>query len=243
MEMESFYNYLPTLITVVIIAPFGFYFKIKMKNLATKHDFDIALKQLEKSTKAVEDIKIQLSEKFWVKQQIWDTKRESYDELIDCFYHTKNYLVFLNEFTSDYKNAFHSNESPGERVEYDEEYCKAYASYREGEKLEFNQKYNSERALKHRSTIENDIKDRLRILETTLQKKSIYLSIELSEIRNSINDIYIRAFEQNLMKEEGEDVDDFLERQIEHYNKSSELLGNIIKKLKVIATKDLKLEY
>jgi hypothetical protein len=79
MEMETFYKYLPSIITTLLIIPFGFYLRFRMKSLATKHDFNSALKQLKKSTKAVEDIKAQFSEKFWVKQQVWETKRESYD--------------------------------------------------------------------------------------------------------------------------------------------------------------------
>lgn len=243
MEMETFYKYLPSIITTLLIIPFGFYLRFRMKSLATKHDFNSALKQLKKSTKAVEDIKAQFSEKFWVKQQVWETKRESYDELLDCFYQTKNYLEFLIEFTSDYIDAFVRIGSSGERGEYDEEYDKAYTAYIESEQLEFEKKYHSEIALKNRSAIENDVKGRLKVLDITLQKKSIYLSAELSEIRASINDIYIQAFEHHVTQEEYEGTDEFLERQIEHYKKSSELLDNMIIKLEGIATKDLKLDY
>lgn len=238
--METFLNFLPSLITAAFVVPFGWYFKFRMKNLATNHDFGLALKQLKKSTKAVEDVKTQISEKFWVKQQIWDTKRESYDELLDCFYQTKNYLVFLIEFTSDYAEAY---VRIGYSGGYDEEYDKAYTSYVESEQLEFEKKYHSEFALKNRNAIENDVKDRLKVLEVTLQRKSIYLSVELTGIRALINEIYTQAFEEHLTQEEYEDTDDFLERQIEHYQKTCELLDNVISKLERIAVKDLKLDY
>ena len=238
--METFPNYLPSLITAFLVVPFGWYLKFRMKNLATNHDFGLALNQLKRSTKAVEDVKTQISEKFWVKQQIWDTKRESYDELLDCFYQTKNYLVFLIEFTSDYAEAY---VRIGYSGEYDEEYDKAYTSYIESEQLEFEKKYHSESALKNRSAIENDVKGRLKVIEVTLQRKSIYLSMELADIRTSINEIYTQAFEEHLTQDEYEDTDDFLERQIAHYQKTSELLDNVISKLESIAVKDLKLDY
>lgn len=239
--METFLNLLPSLITALFLVPFGWYLRVRLKNLATNHDFGLALKQLKKSTKAVEDVKTQISEKFWVKQQIWDTKRESYDELLDCFYQTKNYLVFLIKFTSDYVEAYVRIGYQG--AEYDEEYYKAYDSYIESEQLEFEKKYHSESALKNRSAIESDVKGRLKILEVTLQRKSIYLSLELAAIRISINEIYTQAFEDQLTQEEYEDTDDFLERQISHYQKTSELLDNVILKLESIAVKDLKLDY
>lgn len=238
--METFLNFLPSLITAVLLVPFGWYLRVRLKNLATNHDFDLALKQLKKSTKAVEDVKTQISEKFWVKQQIWDTKRESYDELLDCFYQTKNYLVFLIKFTSDYVETY---VRIGYQGGYDEEYYKAYDSYIESEQLEFEKKYHSESALKNRSAIENDVKGRLKVLEVTLQRKSIYLSVEMADIRISINEIYTQAFEGHLTQEEYEDTDDFLERQIGHYQKTSELLDNVISKLESIAVKDLKLDF
>jgi cell division protein FtsB len=240
MEMETFYKYLPSIITTLLIIPFGFYLRFRMKSLATKHDFNSALKQLKKSTKAVEDIKAQFSEKFWVKQQVWETKRESYDELLDCFYQTKNYLEFLIEFTSDYIDAFVRIGFSGE---YEEEYDKAYASYIEGEQLEFEKKYHSEDALKKRSSIENDVKGRLKVLEITLQKKSIYLSEEITEIRVSIHEISTQAFDYHVTQEDYENNEEFLERQIGHLQETSKTLNDMISKLERTAIEDLKLDY
>lgn len=53
-----------TILLVLIIPVVGTYFRTRMKNLATKNDFDDAIEQLEKSTKAVENIKSQLNEKY-----------------------------------------------------------------------------------------------------------------------------------------------------------------------------------
>lgn len=62
--METFLNFLPSLITAAFVVPFGWYFKFRMKNLATNHDFGLALKQLKKALKLLKMLKLKSVKNF-----------------------------------------------------------------------------------------------------------------------------------------------------------------------------------
>ena len=140
-------DFLPAVVTGFIVTPIGFYIKHRMKNLATSHDFDTAVSQLEKSTDAVESIKNQMSEKFWVKQQVWETKREAYEELLTSLYLVDQYLDQIIEYLSEYSDCFiHIGNAFGGPYETltEEEHMRSYEEYLVDEQALFIKKYESE---------------------------------------------------------------------------------------------------
>ncbi|MBH0013357.1 hypothetical protein I6F48_08305 [Pseudoalteromonas sp. SWYJ118] len=72
----DWYVYLLVVISSGLGAFFISYFKEKGKNYATKDDFKKLQESLSESTKLVESIKSEFSEKTWIKQQLFPTKQE-----------------------------------------------------------------------------------------------------------------------------------------------------------------------
>ncbi|WP_421293810.1 hypothetical protein [Aeromonas sp. 604282] len=105
-EFLPFLPYLPTLITTLIVVPIGIYLQTRLKNLAHSNDFLKAIEQLKKNMEAVESIKRQFDEKYWVKQHVWDTKRLAYEEILSCLYLTKEYIEDQIAYLTDYKDSF-----------------------------------------------------------------------------------------------------------------------------------------
>ena len=58
------------------------YLTEKGRNLATKEDTHEILRQLEQTTKTTEEIKSQISSDLWLRQRVWDFKREVYCGLL-----------------------------------------------------------------------------------------------------------------------------------------------------------------
>jgi len=66
-------------------AYFGSYLREKGKNLATREDIDNLVVQLERTTRATEDIKANISGEWRVREKRWDSKFECYSQLAEAF--------------------------------------------------------------------------------------------------------------------------------------------------------------
>lgn len=238
--MKEFLLYLPTLITTLLVVPFGVYLQTRFKNLATSNDFGKALNQLEKNTKAVESIKGQLNEKYWVKQQIWDTKRLAYEEILSCLYLTKEYIDRQVEYLGDYTDCFvHIGSSVYDFD--DEEYQKSYEAHVESEQKAFREKYESKEAEAERQTLSDNTRQSIKNLESVFSIKSIYLASELKGIEALLSELRHKLYDGQPTQEHGEGTDEYLDRVIEHHIKSGELVNDIIVLTKDLAIEDLKL--
>lgn len=244
--MNSLIPYLPAIVTALIIAPLGAYVSHRLKALATKEDFNGAIAQLERSTKAVESIKSQMNEKYWVKQQIWETKRVAYEELTTSLYFTQKYLDGLVAYFENYVDCFvHigcSSGAPYETPEEDE-YQRSYVEYIEGEQKYFKEKYYSVEYQKERRDLLNETKDSFIKLESIFSVKSIYLHSDLKLIENDIGVLKGEVFNNNLVQDDCESQSEFFERLLEHHLSSKKSLFNLIEKTKYLAVEDLRLEF
>jgi hypothetical protein len=238
--------YLPVIVTALIIAPLGAYVRYRLKALATKDDFKGAIDQLERSTKAVESIKSQMNEKYWVKQQIWETKRVAYEELTTSLYFTQKYLDGLVTYFENYVDCFvHIGCSSGPPFETPEgeEYQRTYLEYIEDEQKAFKEKYDSIESQKERQDLLNETKDSFIKLENVFSVKSIYLHSDLKLIEDDIEVLKGEIFNDNLIQDDYESQSEFFERLLEHHLSSKSSLFNLIEKTKDLAVKDLRLEF
>ncbi len=234
------YKYLPSIITAFLIAPLGYYVRERLKNLASSEDFSEALQQLKKSTTAVEAIKSHLNEKYWVQQQVWETKRTAYEEIISCLYLTQksiqSWVEYFSGFTSCYVHLGNAS-----CIEYDAEYERSYNEFVESEQREFSQKYESEDACNERLRLMGDTKVSFYKLETIFSIKSIYLHSRLSDVEERLTKLMDKFFD-NLQQEEYEGFGEFQERLLEHHIECKELVSELISLVKSLAKDDLKLE-
>jgi phospholipid N-methyltransferase len=221
----------------LLVVPFGIYLQTRFKNLATNKDFTLALKQLKKTTDAVEKIK---NEKYWVKQQVWDTKRQAYEEILSCLYLTKTYIDRQVNYLSEYTDCFVHIGSSSYDFE-DEEYEKSYVEYVESEQKSFNEKYESKSAINERQELSQNTRKSFNNLESVFSIKSIYLDPKLKEIEGLLSMLRRKLYEDQPSQDDQEGNDGFLDRLIGHHVKSEELVNDIIMLTKDLAVKDLKL--
>lgn len=238
--MEDFLPYLPTLITTLIVVPLGIYSQTRLKNLANSNDFLKAIEQLKKNTEAVESIKGQLSEKYWVKQQIWDTKRLAYEEILSCLYLTKEYIEEQIAYLSDYTDSFIYIGGSSYDFE-DETYQKSYEEHVKSEQQTFHEKYESQEALTARQDLSANTKKSFKNLESVFSIKSIYLDPELEQIKALLGDLKHKLYEAQPEQDDNEYTADFLDRLITHHMSSGKAVDNIITSTKSLAMNDLKL--
>lgn len=239
----EFVEFLPAIVTGFIITPIGFYIRHRMKSLATSHDFDTAISQLEKSTNAVESIKSQMSEKFWVKQQVWDTKRSAYEELLASLYLVEQYLDQIIDYLSEHNDCFihigHSYGGPYETQE-EEEYIRSYEDYIADEQASFKKKYESEEYQNERDALHKETKESIAKLANVFSIKSIYLLEDIQVIAKEIDTLKHEVFERSINQDDYECNSEYFDRILEHYMKCKESLGGVINKTKTLAIKDLK---
>ncbi|KAA1220794.1 hypothetical protein F0Q18_18705, partial [Vibrio cholerae] len=124
-----------------------------------------AVDQLKKNTEAVESIKGQLGEKYWVKQQIWDTKRLAYEEILSCLYLTKEYIEDQVAYLTDYTDSFIYIGSSIYDFE-DQEYQKSYEEYVKSEQRAFREKYETQEANLARQELSTKTKKSFKNLES-----------------------------------------------------------------------------
>lgn len=236
-------DFLSAVVTGFIVTPIGFYIRYRMKSLATSHDFDTAISQLEKSTDAVENIKNQMSEKFWVKQQVWETKRDAYEELLTSLYLVDQYLDQIINYLSEHNDCFihigHAYDGPYENPE-EEENMRSYEEYIADEQALFNQKYESEEYKNERNTLLKETKESIAKLANVFSIKSIYLHYDVQVIEKEIYAVKHDVFEKAINQDDYEGTSDYFERILDHYMKCRKSLTSVINTTKELAIKDLK---
>lgn len=238
--MELLIDFLPAIVTACIIAPAGFYIKKRAINLATNHDFRSAIEQLKASTDAVESIKSQLNEKYWVKQQIWETKRVAYEEVLECLYLTKKYADEQVLYMNDYLYSFiHIGCNSGESES--EEHYQSYVQYIADEQDAFEKKYNSETAVQASKELSNNMRQSFVNLENVFSIKSLYLDPEINNVESSLSNLRAKLYDENVSQGE-EDIGDFLESVVEYHKSCGVIINGIIAETRELALKDLKLE-
>ncbi|MDN3385161.1 hypothetical protein QL995_21300 [Pseudoalteromonas sp. APC 3358] len=237
----DFYQYLPAIITAFLIAPLGYYVREKLKNLATNEDFGKAIKQLEDSTKTVESIKNQLNEKYWVQQQIWETKRLAYEEIITCLFLTKksvqSWVDYFSEFTDCYVYIGGSS-----CIEYDEEYERSYSEYVESQQTAFQLKYESKEACLERNKLMTETKSRILELEDVFSIKSLYLHGDINLVEEQLMELRKKLFEKDIKQDDYENNSDFYEAILDNYVECGKLVSRLIEQAKAMASGDLRLE-
>ncbi|EGQ8024375.1 hypothetical protein [Vibrio vulnificus] len=187
----------------------------------------------------MERLKTDLTKKFWVKQQVWDTRKSAYDDLIRSFYETKEYLDFLIEYTNEYLEAF---ERIGTSEQGDESSDRAYEEYVASEQLEFNRKYETSDAIAERKRISKETRQNLEALNKAIDIRSIYLHPDIQKVRADLNDILHKLFEDVREKHSDEALEDYLDEQIEGYQELLKQLSDAISRTERIASMHLELK-
>lgn len=230
-----------TVVTVIFVAISTGYIRTRMANLATSHDLKLTLTQLKENTDVIEGIKSKLNEEYWVKQQIWDIKRQAYEEILSCLYLTKEYIERQRLYLRVYIDCFVNVGYVTFDFEDTEEHQISYNEYIKSEQEQFNKNYGSEIANAERQELSKNTRNSLKKLESVFSIKSIYLHAELKSIEILLGQVHRKIYEDDPSQECDESTSDFLERLFDNYMENGERLNDIILKTRDLAVKDLKL--
>ncbi|WP_277436073.1 hypothetical protein [Vibrio sp. 1151_11] len=99
-------EHLEYIFTAIVSAIGGFilaYATRKGKNYAEKEDFEQILNQLKETTRMVESVKIAVTNRSWITQQVWVKKQEAYEEIFKSLASIKQYVVHVTQERWDYQ--------------------------------------------------------------------------------------------------------------------------------------------
>ncbi|HAS6373491.1 TPA: hypothetical protein RQJ73_004377 [Vibrio vulnificus] len=226
------------------------YLPKKGELLALSEEQSSLKEQLAQNTRVVETIRDDLAQKAWAKQQLWETKKEAYDQIwmnildmrefvterlsIDESY----YEIFLNYcgFTSSF-----DEHTP-------EDIVNSYYEHAESEIAQqkdwFNKTYNTEQYIK-----QQDAKKEAYILNMTkclknIELQSLYLSPEISRISEFLKELLSKHFKDNsytwhVYEREGITESEWYEHVISEYKKLLKSIDSEMAHLKTLVEKEL----
>jgi len=217
-----------TYVVVAVCAGLGgwlaSYFKEKGKNYANKEDFIDLKNQLSQNTTLVEGIKVKLSTKSWISQQVWVKKQEAYEVVFELLFHVKRYVSHqLSDHEEwEYINHQHPYMSHGEH----DDGTLLELWYKE--KAEYKRKANDPKTKDDAEKLKTKYEESLASLFKIIEVKSIYLD-------NKVEDT-IRILKDELSKtDDHEDWD-------EHFYRTSRETSSAIEKIREICKSELKIE-
>lgn len=231
------------------------YFKEKGKNYATKDDFEKLQDSLSQSTKLVESIKSEFSEKAWVKQQLFPTKQEimRLTTKVICEFQELMQSRAQEHMTHHYIEYEHCRFSGGgydvpwgadpkyhkEAERLENEYWEFATKEIELEREKYNKKYMSkeykekEESLSKSILISTDtVLNLISINKAILSKDTINLSVFLNKIKTILNG---NSIIENIDKYElqemsnGERSEFYIEENKKFLSEIDEQYANLIK--------------
>lgn len=181
MKLENL-GYVLAALLAAILGFLAAYMKEKGKNYANKEDFDSLKLQLTATTELVENVKVSVSDKSWVGQQVWLKKQEAYEFIFEQLAHVKKFIHFqVTEFEAEeYLKSHHP-------YVQNSQYASDALSQqwnRDVAELERRQKYNEEHNLFE--NLKSYSNDALSKTIDSVTIKSMYLNFEVEEILVSL---------------------------------------------------------
>lgn len=204
------------ILTTVLAALVGYipsYTNQKGKNYANKEDFDNLKKQLLETTELVESVKVTVSDKSWVNQQVWLKKQEAYEYFFEQLLHVQRFVQFqVIEFEDEEYIKYHH---PGSISQPYNNEAQTQQWDRDSEELARRQKYNEEHKLFE--NLEKSSNEALTNAIDSLTIKTIYLDSNVGELLSS--------FKHEIAKpKEEEDEQEFYDRIYKKMNVTLEKL-------------------
>lgn len=219
---------LTTYIVVAVCAGLGgwlaSYFKEKGKNYANKEDFNELKNQLSQNTSLVEGIKIKLSNKSWISQQVWVKKQEAYEVVFELLFHVKRYVSHqLSEYEEwEYINNRHPYM---DHYQHDDG---TLLKLWDKEKAEYKEKTNDPKTKEEAEKLKIKYEEALASLFQIIEVKSIYLDDKVEET--------IKVLKSELSKtDEHEEWD-------EHFYRITRETCCAIEQIRKISKSELKIE-
>ena len=156
---------------------FASYFKEKGKNYANKEDFIGLKNQLEQNTVLVEGIKVELSNKSWISQQVWAKKQEAYEVVFQQLFHVKRYVSHqLSEYQEwEYVNHHHPYM---DNYQCDDSLLELWNK----EKKEYEEKANDPQTKNEAEKLKIKYEESLSSLFEVIEVKSIYIDNKVEQV-------------------------------------------------------------
>ncbi len=220
----EYLDYVMTALLAALLGFFAAYVKEKGKNYANKEDFDSLKAQLSVTTELVENVKVSVSDKSWIGQQVWLKKQEAYEFIFEQLAHVKNFVHFqVSEYESEeYLKGHHPYVQNPQYAS--DELCNQW--HRDIEELERRQQYNEEHNLYE--NLQGYANDALNKTIDSVTVKSMYLSPEVENV--------LKSLQRNISSEPHED-----EGESEFYYRIHASMEDALTELYEIAKSELQL--
>ncbi|HAS3381365.1 hypothetical protein [Vibrio vulnificus] len=207
--------------------------------------------QLAQNTAIVETIRDDLAQKTWAKQQLWETKKEAYDQVWANMLNMKEFVTERLSIDENYYDIFlnHCGFTGGAFDDHTpDDIINDYYEHADAEiarqKDWFNETYNTEQYIK-----EQDAKKNTYILNMTkciknIELQSLYLSPEASRVANFLKDLLAKHFKDNsytwyIFEHEGLTESEWYEHIISEYKKLLNSIDAEMEQLRVLVEKEL----
>ncbi len=202
----------------------GSYFKEKGKNYANKEDFLELKSQLGQNTTLVEGIKVKLSNKSWISQQVWVKKQEAYEVVFGLLFHIKRYV---SHQVSEYEQWEYVNQRHPYMDHYEHDDGSLLQLWNK-DKAEYEEKKNEPKTKEEAEKLKIKYEEALASLFQIIEVKSIYLD---KKVENTI-----KALKVELTKtDQYEEWDD-------HFSRITRETQNAIDQIRDISKSELKIE-
>lgn len=206
--------------------------------------------QLAQNTEVVETIRDELAQKTWAKQQLWEPKKEAYDQVWAN-------MLDMKEFVS-------------ERLSIDETYYEIFLNYcgfagsfddhtpediinsfYENAEIEiaqqkdwFNKTYNTEQYIKEQDAKKSTYILNMKKCLKNIELQSLYLSPEVSRVADFLKELISKHFKDNsytwhVYEQEGLTESEWYEHIISEYKKLLKSIDSEMEHLRILVEKEL----
>lgn len=207
--------------------------------------------QLSQNTKIVEKIRDDLAQKSWAEQQLWETKKDAYDQIWRNMLDMKEYTTQRLSVDSKYYHIFLdycgysgvSDHCPDDIAqEYYEEAEREIAQ----QKSWFNKTYNTNRYLEEQSIKKETYILNMKKCLANIETQSLYLSPEASKITQFLQTLLSDSFNDNsytwhVYERERISESEWYEHIIEEYQKLLSSIETEMEDLRILVEKELHL--
>jgi hypothetical protein len=209
--------------------------------------------QLSKNTTIVEGIRDKIATKTWASQQVWNTKKDAYDQIWINLLEMKEYATERLTIDEQYYEVFINHcgyggfNEEGHSKEYLHSYYENIKKNISHQKDEFHRKYNTTEYISEQNDKKCQYIENLKTSIKNIEINSIYLSPKINQVSKFLSNLVKNQFKDNsytweISENGGVSEWEWYQHIISEYQKLLEALESQMLQVKSLAMEELHLE-